>query len=65
MSQSNAITLVANFASLMILAKAVGDAKKRGDSVALAEAIARHDAYKDICLRTDRVLLGVTRCELQ
>lgn len=55
-----AIEIVTDFRVLMRLARAVGQAEKIGDQEALAKARAEHDAYKDLCLRADRMTLGVT-----
>lgn len=52
------IKIVTNFGVLLRLAKAVGEAKKSGDQEALVKAQAEHDAYKDLCLRADRMDLG-------
>ena len=54
-----AIQINTHFSTLMRLAKAVGDAKKAGDPVALAKAQAEHDAYRDLCLKADVMHLGV------
>ena len=55
-----AIQIVTDFRVLMRLAKALGQAKKSGDKVAIDIAQAEHDAYKDLCLKADRTTLGVT-----
>jgi len=54
-----AIEIVTDFRVLMQLARAVGLAEKSGDQEAIAKAKAEHDAYKDLCLRADRMNLGV------
>ena len=54
-----AIEVVTDFRVLMKLARAVGQAEKSGDQEAIAKAKAEHDAYKDLCLRADRMNLGV------
>ena len=58
------IEIVTDFRVLMQLAQAVGQAEKSGDQEALAKAKADHDAYKDLCLRADRMTLGVPRGSL-
>ena len=58
------IEIVTDFRVLMQLARAVGQAEKRGDQEALAKAKAEHDAYKDLCLRADRMTLGLPYGEL-
>ena len=59
-----AIEVVTDFRVLMQLAGAVGAAKKAGDAVALEKAQAEHDAYKDLCLKSDKMNLGTTYGEL-
>lgn len=54
-----AIEVVTDFRVLMQLARALGQAEKSGDQEAIAKAKAEHDAYKDLCLRADRMNLGV------
>lgn len=54
-----AIEIVTDFGVLLRLAKAVGQAEISGDQEAIAKAKAEHDAYKDLCLRADRMNLGV------
>lgn len=54
------IEIVTDFRVLMQLARALGQAEKSGDQDAIAKAKAEHDAYKDLCLRADRMNLGVT-----
>lgn len=55
-----AIEIVTDFRVLMQLAKAVGVAKLSGDAAALSKAEAEHDAYKDLCLKADKMSLGAT-----
>ena len=54
------IEIVTDFRVLMRLARALGQAEKSGDQDAITKAKAEHDAYKDLCLRADRMNLGVT-----
>lgn len=54
-----AIEIVTDFRVLMQLARAVGQAEMSGDQVAIAKARTEHDAYKDLCLRADKMSLGV------
>lgn len=60
-----AIKLVTSFQELLRLARAEAEARKSGDPVALAEAVAAHNAYKELCLRADSMSLGVTQGALQ
>ena len=53
------IEIVTDFRVLMQLARAARQAEKSGDKEAIAKAKAEHDAYKDLCLRADRMNLGV------
>ena len=53
------IEIVTDFRVLMGLARAVGLAEKSGDPTALAKAHEEHDAYKALCLKADRMNLGV------
>ncbi len=52
--------IVTSFTVLMQKAKALGDAKKSGDSEAIAEAQADHDAYKELCLTSNEMITGHT-----
>lgn len=54
-----AIEIVTDFRVLMQFARALGQAEKSGDLVAIAKAKAEHDAYKEMCLKADRMTLGV------
>ncbi len=58
------VKVVTDFRELMRLAKALGDARKTGNVVAIAEAQAAHDAYRDLCLSADSMSLGVTHGDL-
>ena len=55
-----AVNVVTDFGTLLRLAHTVGKAKKSGDRVAIAKAEAEHDAYRDLCLKADRMSLGMT-----
>ncbi len=55
-----AVEVVTDFRVLMQYAHAVGRAKKSGDPEAIAKAEAEHDAYRDLCLKADRMSLGMT-----
>lgn len=59
--EQQTIKIVTDFRVLMQLARAVGQAEKSGDQEALAKAKAEHDTYRDLCLKADRMILGV-RC---
>lgn len=54
-----ALEIVTDFRVLIQLARAVGQAEKSGDQEAIAKAKTEHDAYKELCLRADRMNLGV------
>lgn len=42
-----------------LLERAAAQAEKSGDQVAIVKAQEEHDAYRDLCLRADKVNLGV------
>lgn len=48
----------------MQLAGALGQARLRGDAEEIARAEAEHDAYRDVCLKADEMLLDTTVGEL-
>jgi hypothetical protein len=54
-----AIQVVASGWMLMYLASELGKAKKAGDPAKIAEAQRAHDAYRDLCLRADRLIWNV------
>lgn len=56
--------IVANFQTLMKLAKEVGDAKRSGDEQRLAQAERAHNAYKEICVKADELHTGYTYGDL-
>ena len=53
------IEVVTDFRVLLQLARSMGQAEKSGDQEAFAKAKAEHDDYRDLCLRADRMNLGV------
>ena len=58
------IEIVTDFRVLLQLARAVAQAEKAGDKDAIATAKASHQEYEALCLKADRMLLGVTRGDL-
>lgn len=62
--QAMSIQVVTDFRELMRLSRALGQARKSGDPSAIARAQSAHDAYRDLCLKADRMALGVTQREL-
>ena len=58
------VEIVTDFRKLMRLAGALGQAKKSGDTEAIAKAQAAHDQYKALCLKADRMSLGMTYGQL-
>lgn len=52
--------LVTSWQTLMMYAKELGEAKKSGNEERIKEAQEKHDTYRDICLKSDRMELGVT-----
>lgn len=55
-----AIKLITSFRTLMQLAGALGEARMRGNEEEIAKAQAEHDAYRDMCLKADEMLLDTT-----
>lgn len=51
-----AIEIVCSWQTLMTYAKEVGQAKKSGDPERIAEAEARHEDYRQMCLKADRMV---------
>ena len=58
------IKTVASFHILMSLAAELGAAKKSGDPTRIKQAVEAHDAYKEICLAADELMLHKTLGEL-
>lgn len=56
--------IVTSWETLMHYAKEVGQARLSGDKERIAEAEKRHDAYRDICLESDRMVLPVNLRDL-
>lgn len=56
--------VVTSFRTLMMYAKELGDAKKSGDQKKIAVAQEKHDAYRDMCIKSDRIMLHVRNCDL-
>ena len=52
--------IVTSFQRLMQLAGKLGEARKIGDQVLIGKAKEKHDAYRDMCLLSDRMVLGMT-----
>lgn len=57
---SEMIRVVTSFGTLMRLAKAVAEAKRGGDRDKIAEAVKAHEDYKQMCLKADEMLIGVS-----
>lgn len=53
------VELVTDFRILMQKAYAIGKAKQSGDAEAIASAQADHDCYRDLCLKADKMNLGI------
>ena len=52
--------IVTSWETLMMYAKELGQARLSGDEERIAEAERKHDEYRDICLKSDRMVLGCT-----
>lgn len=59
-----AIKIVTSWETLMMKAKKLGEAKQRGDPKEIEDAQIDHDAYRDMCLKSDKMVLPFTRREL-
>ncbi|MBK8132626.1 MAG: hypothetical protein IPK48_07885 [Gammaproteobacteria bacterium] len=53
-----AIEVVTDFLVLMQLARKMAQAEKSGDKDAFEKAKADHNAYKDLCLLSDKMTFG-------
>ena len=49
--------IVTSWQTLMLYAKELGRARLSGDEARITEAKRKHDEYRDLCLRSDRVIL--------
>lgn len=58
------IELVTDFRVLMQLAHNLGKAKKRGIPEEIEKAQQEHDAYKELCLKANKMRLGVYNGDL-
>lgn len=56
--------IVTSFSTLMKLAHELGQAKKSKDPERIKKAQERHDAYRDLCLKADRMTLPVCNAEM-
>jgi len=54
------VKIITDFRILMQYAYELGEAKKTGDLEKIAEAQKRHDIYRDICLDSDEMSIGLT-----
>lgn len=54
-----AVKIITDFRVLMQKAHALGKAKLSGDETEIAAAQADHDAYRDLCLKAERMNLGI------
>lgn len=53
------IQIITDFRVLMQKARALGKAKQSGDLETIAAAQEDHDAYRDLCLKADKMNLGI------
>lgn len=56
--------IVTSLRTLMQAAKAVGDAKKSGDPVAIQQAEDQLKSYEQLVLKSDHMLTGLTTGDL-
>lgn len=62
---SSPIKIVTSFQTLMHYAHELGKARLSGDPERIQIATENHDAYRDLCLRSDEMTLGCTRGEVE
>jgi len=55
------LKVVADFRTLLTLARTMADAIKSGDPEAIEKATKEHNEYKQICLDADEMSIGFTR----
>ena len=55
---------VTSWMTLMLYAKELGRARSSGDEESIKRAQQKHDEYRDLCLRSDYMLLHLHRSEL-
>lgn len=58
------IRITTDFRHLMELARALGQARQSGDEQQIQLAQREHDAYKELCLKADDMILGVPAGDL-
>lgn len=54
------LEIVTDFRMLMQNARALAEAERGGDEAEIARAQDDPDAYRDLCLKSDRVVLGIS-----
>ena len=59
------IKIIADFRVLMRKAKILGNARKTGNPELIKKCKKDHDDYAKICLRADKMNLGITVSELE
>ena len=60
----NKLEVVTSFKTLMQLAHELGQARLSGDPDRISQAQSKHDAYRDVCLSADRMMLHTTYGEM-
>lgn len=58
------LEVITDFRILMSYVKLLNDAKRTGDKVKIHEAQVKHDAYRDLCLKSDKMTLGIRYSDL-
>lgn len=53
------ISIITDFRTLLQLARELSDAEKEGDVDKINKARVKHDEYKDLCLKADRMNTGL------
>lgn len=59
-----AIKLITSYKTLIMYAREVDEARKSGDKERLERAIARHEDYRQMCLKADEMYTGLTNRDL-
>lgn len=57
--ENSKVEIVTSWVTLMHYAKLLGDARRSGYQKLIEETERNHDEYRDICLRSDKMIVGV------
>lgn len=59
-TDASTLEIVTSWHTLMTYAKELGQARLSGDKCRITKAKQKHDEYRDICLRSDKMILPFT-----